>query len=122
MKADEYELLARLWGQAWRNRLDTQAAMTSGDKKGELMADPMTSGVSIRLEIRIDRDSVPNDVAALGACLGDLEREGWFLDAFSRLNDGGLAAVMLRTWRIGVPARGMAKLAATLGTDAKEPA
>ena len=89
-------------------------------KKEEGMAEQFTSGLSVRLEIRIDAASIPNDSPALGACVRNLEREGWMLDSLCILNDGGMAAVLLRTWRLGVPPRGVATLAATIGTDEKE--
>ena len=60
----------------------------------------LQSGLAIRLEIHVDAESVLNDGPALGACLCDLEREGWWPDTYEVLDGGGIKAVLTRCWNL----------------------
>lgn len=68
------------------------------------------AGVMLHLEIVTEgRDAIANDGLALGAALGDLQREGWRLDKLEREPDqygeppDKVTAVLTRTWDMRAP-------------------
>jgi len=58
------------------------------------------SGIFLSLTIEMDGESVANDSMALGACLQDLQREGWILGYLEKLDGGMLRACLTRSWHV----------------------
>jgi hypothetical protein len=93
------------------------ACVTVGPPGRSRVRNPIVGGLLVSVEVHISKESVPTDGPALGACIHDLEREGWFLESFGANDDGGITAVVTRCWRIGALPHGNAKLAMTAGAD-----
>ncbi len=60
----------------------------------------LTSGIFVDITITIDEKSWITDGIAFGACLHDLQQEGWWLKELVRFSEGGGQANLERRWMV----------------------
>lgn len=72
-------------------------------EKEQRPADSFTAGIGVTITIYVDSKSMINDGIAFGACLNDLQKEGWQLADMVRREDGGVEAKLHRGWHINRP-------------------
>lgn len=70
------------------------------------MSRRIVAGLTLSIEIFLDEESLEGEQGyALGACVSDLQREGWMLEGLNHEEDGARARLS-RHWEVGVFARG----------------
>lgn len=58
------------------------------------------AGMTIVMTTRVDQPEEGDDIIAFGACMVELQREGWHLRHIHR-DDKGYEAVLQRSWDVG---------------------